>query len=453
MSDPTENTQSIPGFLDGKQLRLRRVGIRVIDGVDQGSSAIFDHDVVRIGSQAGSHVRLTDTAVSRRHAEIVRTPQGLLLRDLGSTNGTRIGDTRISEAYLSTESVFSLGRTTLAFRVLDEVIDIEPAETTTFGDMVGGSKAMRELFTILERVAETDLTVLVTGETGTGKELVSRAIHERSPRAPEPFVVFDCGAVAANLVESELFGHTKGAFTGAVADRPGIFEQASGGTVFLDELGELPLALQSTLLRVLEEREVRRVGGQKARPIDVRVVAATNRDLKEQVEEGHFRQDLYYRLAVVEVGVPPLRDRMEDMPLLIKHLLSTAPFSHDVEDVAPDVLEWFVQYRWPGNVRELRNVLFRAISFCDGRRIDMTTLPEAVQTEPLAEASSTPLEAMRRGEDVPMHEARGELLEAFEREYVRELLERCDGNVSLASRRASVDRKTMQRLIRKYDLG
>lgn len=453
MSDLTEKTSSIPGFFDAKQLRLRRLGVRVVDGVDAGLSATFDHDIVRIGTQPGNHLRLTDTAVSRRHAEIVRTPQGLVLRDLESTNGTRIGETRISEAYLSTESVFTLGRTTIAFRVLDEVIDVTPSEQTTFGQMVGSSDAMRELFSILERVAETDLTVLITGETGTGKELVSRALHERSPRAERPFVVFDCGAVAENLIESELFGHKKGAFTGAVADRPGIFEQASGGTVFLDELGELPLSLQSTLLRVLEQREVRRVGGRTSRAVDVRVVAATNRDLKERVKEGAFRQDLYYRLAVVEVAVPPLRDRMQDLPLLIEHMLKTAPTPHSLKGVAPDVMEWFQQYRWPGNVRELRNVLFRAIPFCDGPLIDMTSLPEAVQTEPLTDATSTPLEAMRRGEDVPMREAKSELLEAFEREYIRELLERCGGNVSLASRRASVDRKTMQRLAKKYDLA
>ncbi|MCB9689167.1 MAG: sigma 54-interacting transcriptional regulator, partial [Alphaproteobacteria bacterium] len=313
-----------------KQLHLRRIGLKVVSGPDEGKTAEFDHDVIRIGAAEGNHFLLTDATVSRRHAEITRTQDGLVLRDLGSTNGTYLGQVRIKEVYLGENRSFRVGKTDLEFALLDEVIDIVPTRETRFENIVGQSVAMRECFAVLDRVARTELTVMVTGETGSGKELVSRAIHMRSQRKSGPFVVFDCGAVARNLIESELFGHERGAFTGAVQARAGVFEQAHTGTIFLDELGELPLELQPALLRVLEQREVRRVGDRKVRNIDVRVVAATNRDLQQLVREGKFREDLFYRLAVVEVHLPPLRERIEDLPMLIEHLLRTANFEHNV---------------------------------------------------------------------------------------------------------------------------
>ena len=313
-----------------RQLHLRRIGLRVIDGSDHGMASEFDHDVIRIGAQEGNHFILTDDTVSRRHAEIARTPDGIVLRDLGSMNGTFLGQVRIKEVFLGESRTVRVGKTQIEFQLLDEVIDIVAVQETRFEDIVGQSVEMREMFAVLERVARTELTVMVTGETGTGKELVSRAIHQRSPRKDGPFVVFDCGAVARNLIESELFGHERGAFTGAVSSRAGVFEQAHGGTIFLDELGELPLELQPALLRVLEQREVKRVGDRRVRSVDVRVVAATNRELQKLVQEGKFREDLYYRLAVVEIVLPPLRERIEDLPLLVEHLLQSAPFEHSV---------------------------------------------------------------------------------------------------------------------------
>ncbi|MEM6929438.1 MAG: sigma 54-interacting transcriptional regulator, partial [Myxococcota bacterium] len=345
-------TSVIPETDPGRrQLRLRRIGLRVLDGADAGHEGQFDHDVIRIGQSEGNHFILTDDTVSRRHAEIARTADGIVLRDLGSTNGTFIEKVRIKEVFLGEHRVFRLGKSEIEFDLLDQVVDIVPTQNTRFEDLVGQSLQMREMFAVLERVARTELTVLVTGETGSGKELVSRAIHNRSSRRDGPFVVFDCGAVARNLIESELFGHERGAFTGAVAARAGVFEQAHGGTIFLDELGELPLDLQPALLRVLEQREVKRIGDRRVRSVDVRVVAATNRDLQQRVADGQFREDLYYRLAVVEVPLPSLRDRTEDLPLLVEHLLGTANFDHSVKGVTPDVLSLFDQYRWPGNVR------------------------------------------------------------------------------------------------------
>jgi DNA-binding NtrC family response regulator len=311
---------------------------------------------------------------------------------------------------------------------------------------------MRELFSVLNRVAATDLTVLITGETGTGKELASAAIHARSKRRNKPFVVFDCGAAQPNLVESELFGHQRGAFTGAVADRAGLFEQAHGGTLFLDELGELPLAIQSTLLRVLEQREVRRVGGRRVIPVDVRIVAATNRDLTEEIAAGRFRQDLYYRLAVVETHLPPLRDRRDDFGLLCRHLLNTAPFEHAVTGLSEPVMAMFSAWHWPGNVRELRNAILRALSFCEGPLITLDALPEGLrrgskgtlETRPPVGADPFP------GAALSFKEAKETITTAFERHYLQDLLQRADGNVSRAARMAGVDRKTLSRMMKRH---
>ncbi len=454
MSDIT----SVIGELkEGRQLHLRRMHLRVVEGADVGLEQEFENDVVQIGSREGNHLRLTDQTVSRNHAEISRTPEGIILRDLGSTNGTWMNDVKVREVYLGDRTrTFKVGKTEIEFTPSEEVIDIVPSETTHFGAVVGRSVAMREVFSVLERIAPTELTVLLTGETGTGKELVSRAIHQRSPRKSGPFVVFDCGAVARNLIESELFGHERGAFTGAVAPRAGVFEQAHGGTIFLDELGELPLELQPALLRVLEQREVRRVGDRKLRNVDVRVIAATNQDVLRLVESGQFRQDLYYRLAVVELQLPPLRDRREDFPLLIEHLLKTAHFDHDVQRVSGEVERVFEAWRWPGNVRELRNVLLRAIPFCDGHTIDLHHLPDALQpqepVDPDVEPSTVSGALRLPAGDLSLKEARDQLIDAFERRYLEDLLEHCDDNLSKAARIAGVDRKTIGRMLKRHGI-
>jgi len=451
MSDIT----SVIGELEqgGKQLHLRRMHLHVVAGKDRGIQQEFENDVVKIGSREGNDLRLTDPTVSRNHAEVVRTQEGIILRDLGSTNGTWMNDVKVREVYLGDKTRhFKVGKTEIEFTPSEEVIDIVPSQTTLFEKVVGQSVAMREVFAVLERIAPTELTVLLTGETGTGKELVSRAIHARSPRRNAPFVVFDCGAVARNLIESELFGHERGAFTCAVSPRAGVFEQANGGTIFLDELGELPLELQPALLRVLEQREVRRVGDRKVRPIDVRVIAATNQDIKKLVDEGLFREDLYYRLAVVEIELPPLRERRDDFPLLTEHLLRSAPFDHGVSRVSAEVERVFEAWRWPGNVRELRNVLLRAIPFCDGPVIELRHLPDALQRPAPTDADAEPSAAgvPLPGTDLSLKEAREQLIEAFERRYLEDLLDTCDGNLSKAARIAGVDRKTISRMLKRH---
>src|SRR5690349_22794473 len=303
-------------------VNLRRCKLVVIKGPQRGTEFVIASDVIRVGKASENDLAITDETVSRVHFEIVRDAKGYLVRDLKSTNGTFLDGAEIKEAYIRAGSVVGAGAVELKFTPFEERIEILPSEKETLGEMVGRSASMREIFGLIEKIAPTDATVLIEGETGTGKDMVARALHQLSKRTNAPFIVVDCGAVAGTLIESELFGHEKGAFTGAVTARQGAFELASGGTVFLDELGELSLDLQPKLLRVLEQREFRRVGGSKTLKVDLRVIAATRKDLRSEVEKGKFREDLYFRLNVVPITAPPLRDRREDIPLFIDHFLA-----------------------------------------------------------------------------------------------------------------------------------
>lgn len=434
-----------------RQIHLRRARLACVEGANAGANWQVERDVIRIGSKEDNDVRLADTTVSRYHAEIVRGREGTILRDLGSTNGTFVGPVRVREVYLAPDTRFRVGKTDIIFSPADEIIDVVPSENDRFEGLVGRGIAMREVFGILERVAPTELTVLVTGETGTGKELVSRAIHNRSSRKGKALVVFDCGAAPETLVESELFGHERGAFTGAIAAREGLFEVADGGTIFIDEIGELPLELQPKLLRVLEQREVRRVGSTKVRSVDVRVVAATNRNLRDEVAAGRFREDLYYRLAVVEIRLPALRERREDLPLLTEHLLHRAEHNRGVKGLAPEVKSLFDAYHWPGNVRELANVVERAIPFSDGPIITLDALPEALRAARPAAPRPT-VTADPAISTLPLKDAKDALIEEFEKQYLIDLIERHDGNVSRAARTAGMDRKSITRLLKKHQI-
>ena len=316
-----------------------------------------------------------------------------------------------------------------------------------FDKLIGQSPAMLAVFDLVRKAARAEANILIQGESGTGKELVARAIHANSPRAPEVFVPVDCAALPEHLLESELFGHERGAFTGAERTKPGMFEVADRGTLFLDEVGELPLALQAKLLRALQEREIRRVGGTKLIPVDVRLVAATNRDLAESVRKREFREDLFYRVNVILIALPPLRERTGDVPLLAYHFLGRYGRNRErpLEGIDADALAVLEAYGWPGNIRELQNVVERACALADGPALRLRDVPEHVR------GRGRPAPAVP-GKDLPLREARETWLRVFTQEYLTDLLRRHAGNISQAAKTAGVDRKTLHRLLAKFDI-
>jgi DNA-binding NtrC family response regulator len=322
-----------------------------------------------------------------------------------------------------------------------------------FENLIGRSPAMVKVFELVRKAARSDANILVLGESGTGKELIARAVHANSPRATRAFVPVDCASLPEQLLESELFGHEKGAFTGAVKTKLGLMEVADHGTLFLDEIGELPLTLQAKLLRVLQERQLRRVGGTAQIDVDVRVVSATNRDLREAAAKGQFREELYYRVNVIAIGLPPLRERAGDLKLLAHSFLKRygAGRVNGFEDAALQALE---AYAWPGNVRELQNVVERACALADGDQITAEDLPDYVlRPGTLRVGSSTPtLAGAVASRDLPLSEARERWMQELEATYLRELLGRHGDNVSAAAKAAGIDRKTFHRLINKYQI-
>jgi transcriptional regulator with GAF, ATPase, and Fis domain len=421
----------------------------VLSGSQRGEERTIAGDVFRIGKSGENDLALGDDTVSRMHCEIRRERKGYLLTDLGSTNGTLLDGAEIKEAWLKPGAVITVGKVELKVRPFAERIEILPSESSRFGECVGTTLAMRQLFGIAERLGPSDATVLIGGETGTGKDLFARAIHGVSPRKSKPFLVVDCGAVVGTLIESELFGHEKGAFTGATSARAGAFELANGGTLFLDEIGELPLDLQPKLLRALEQRAFRRVGGSREIRVDIRVVAASKRNLKMEVERGKFREDLYFRLAVVPIELPPLRERRDDIPLLSEKLLegiaALDSTGQTPKTLGPNVADALRAHDWPGNVRELRNVLERAayLARATGQKeIVSVGLP----------ASGAPRDAATRAFEPgkSYRDTRAEWEAGFEKAYVSWLLERHGGNISAAARAADMDRKYLHKLARRH---
>ena len=421
-----------------------KVGIQVLvlSGSAKGTSRPLG-DSLRVGKAPDNDLVLGDDTVSRHHCVLSRANDGVHVRDLGSTNGTRVQGARVSEAIVQPGTVLKVGEVEIALRPAVRNVEVLPSDKTWFGAAIGKSLAMRSIFGVLERIAQTDATVLFEGETGTGKDVLARAIWTESARAQGPFVVVDCGAVTYALLESELFGHERGAFTGAIAARQGAFELADGGTVFLDEIGELPLDVQPKLLRVLESKEFRRVGGNKTLKTSVRVVAATKRNLLREVQAGKFREDLYFRLAVVPVTVPPLRVRREDIPALVQHILKASGASLTVAD---DSMQAIMAHDWPGNVRELRNVLERAVYLA--RATGQTELN--LVALPTSSASGGDVFQFEAGKSY--RETRAKFDAEFERRYVKWLLGRHGGNVSAAAREAKMDRKHLHDMAKKHGL-
>ena len=435
---------------------LRKCQLVILEGPDKNKKMTLSKNVIKIGKKENNDLVLTDKTVSRNHLEIEYRDDSFILRDLESTNGTYLNGNKVKEAFLSPGDFIKLGNSAIEFVMFDEKVSIAPSSKNEFGEMVGKSRKMRQIFAILEKISPTNATVIIEGETGTGKDLVARAIHTNSSRKSKPFQVFDCSAVAPNLIESELFGHEKGSFTGAVKARAGAFEAALGGTVFLDEVGELTLDLQPKLLRALEQREIRRVGSNEPVKIDVRVISATNKNLKKEIKEKLFREDLYYRLSVVKISLPPLRDRTEDIPLIVERLLTHSKFNQleggklRVTRVDDEALKFLSRYPWPGNVRELANVIERASSFAEGELITRSNL-EFIFHEMTEGEERT--DRMRVDTDLPFKEAKQQIVEVFEKEYLEELLKRHHYNLSKAAREAKVDRKHIRNLLKKYGIA
>jgi DNA-binding NtrC family response regulator len=403
-----------------------------------GKVVPIDVDPVVVGRDAGVQISLTDEEVSAIHCELRAVDHGILVRDLGSTNGTFIGPTRIKEAVITTSTEVTVGRVRLLIEpAAKQRVDVGFSDH--FGPIVGVSPKMRRVFSILEKVSGTPLSVLILGETGTGKELVAKAIHDASSRKDKPFVVVDCGSIPPTLAESLLFGHEKGSFTGATERRKGALSEANEGTLFLDELGELPVDLQPKLLRALSERQVKRVGGSSFEPIDVRVLAATRRDLGAEMNAGRFRSDLYFRIAQVRLELPSLRERLQDLPLLVEDICKRV----DRMEQAPTVVSWIehrmASHDWPGNVRELVNVASVAATLADTPDAIDDVLTLAREPRETAAQPST-----------AFSEAKRTAVAAFERDYFTALAKRAKGNVSEMARQSGMERHHVRAYLRKY---
>jgi two-component system, NtrC family, response regulator GlrR len=418
--------------------------LRWVDGA--GSHSYLLQGRRMIGSADDCDIIVLDGEVSRLHASLEVSAQGVWVRDLGSRNGTFVNGVQVREARVPDGGCVHVGGCDLWLFYNQNAAELDLWPFERFGPLWGRSAPMRELFAQLYRVAALDSTVLVLGETGTGKELVAKAIHEASPRAEKPFVVVDCGALAESLLEVELFGNAKGAYTGALGARAGAIESADGGTVFLDEIGEMPLAMQPKLLRALEGRMVRRVGETQYRSVNVRYIAATHRDLASMVNLGTFREDLYFRLSVVPLTVPPLRVRLDDIPLLVEKLLPSG--AHGA--ITPDLLRELSMRTWAGNVRELRNFVERALALgargalhLAGARVD----DPGASMAPPAEGALPGVKA-----DEPFKILRDRWLDHLEREYLRAMMERHKRDTSAIAQASGLDRSYVYRLMRKHEL-
>jgi DNA-binding NtrC family response regulator len=432
-------------LLDGGSPMIRQSGggrLLIVKGPDRGESIAIGRVAFTLGSGSGCDVPLSDPTISRRHLGVEPGADGVVLRDLGSTNGSFVQGSRFNELTLGFGTEVTIGKTVLKYVPNEEAIELPPSDSESYGALVGRDPKMRRLFKLLDDLAASDATVLIEGESGTGKALFAEEIHRHSPRKNGPFVVFDCGVIPEGRIEAALFGAVAGAISGAVTDRRGAFEEADGGTLFLAEIGELPMAVQPALLRALDKQVVRPVGGSSYARASVRVVASTKRNLHAEIAAKQFREDLYYRIAIVRMLVPPLRERPDDIPLLVQGFLDQLRPDRPLA-LPPAALERLRRHDWTGNVRELRNVIERASALSRGSDL---VLDETFDRRMTASGNAAP------DLTLPFKEAKAQVVDAFERTYIEALLKRHEGNLSAAARAAEIDRKHLRELLRKHGL-
>ena len=412
---------------------IERLRLVVTEGPDAGSAFELDASApsrLLVGTSPACVIKLSDPTVSRRHAAFEPTPKGAFrLNDLGSTNGTVVDGVRVGEAFVRGGEHVRFGSTAVRLETTPSTADRQRplSNALRFGRTFGASVAMRRLYPLCELLAKARVPVVIEGETGTGKEVLAESLHEMGG-AKGPFVVFDCTTVSPHLVEAELFGHVRGAFTGAERSRSGVFEEADGGTLLIDEIGDLEPSLQAKLLRVIDRGEFRRVGGQQTTKVDVRVLAATRRDLDKEVAAGRFRDDLFHRLAVARIELPPLRERHGDVPLLVKQFVQEMG---GPPSIAAEIVTRFGDYTWPGNIRELRNLVARYVAL--GGDADPPTDLRSPSMAPSSEIRDGWLDTLV-AQDIPFPIARRKTLEEFERRYVAAVLARHNGHVSQAAK-------------------
>ena len=422
--------------------RVQKMSLVITDGENDPKRVPVEQDLFTIGKDPGCDLVLQDRTVSRRHLEIEKQGGTYFVRDLGSTNGTMIDGTRIKEAFLSHGAVISVGNVEIVFQPYYESLKSEQDQCDTFGSLIAANSSMKSIMGLMRVASNSGTTILLQGETGVGKSALARAMHDEGSRKEAPFVVFDCSSVPPTLMESELFGADKGAYTGATKSRPGACEQAHGGTLFLDEIEDLSLDMQSKLLRVLEEREIRRLGSTRSVALDIQIITSCQIDLSIAVKEGRFRSDLYYRIAVICVEIPALRDRPEDIPLLCDHFFKEVQGDHTWARLTPALQEQLLAYSWPGNLRELRNVLERIQCIGPSSFLKMN-----VDSDIKEEGSSFSYDLNR-----PFKEIKEELIITFEREYLQRLLDRSKGRIAPAAREAGLNRKYFYDLLNKHGL-
>jgi DNA-binding NtrC family response regulator len=435
---PTRDTvPHVPGTreISRTKYEIARFRVTVVRGTDMPTFIESSGVELTVGSAEGNDLRLTDPAVSRHHCVLAVTPHGVELRDLDSTNGTTLAGYRVNSAFVAQGALVGVGETTLRIDLLAEKLQAPVTREDRFGPVLGTSLPMRRLFAIAAQVAPSEATILIEGETGTGKGMLAEAMHAASRRATGPFVVIDCAAMTPQLMESELFGHEQGSFTGAHQRRIGLFESAAGGTILLDEIGELPLELQPKLLRAIERHEVRRIGSTTRIAVDVRVMAATNRDLRREVNRGAFRSDLWYRLNTVRLLIPPLRERREDIRLLAAHFYQQ--MSPDPSARPPrELLDALTRGDWRGNVRELASAVRRAM----------------IATDPSQLAELDPDQSNSDEAALSFRDAKDRAMGSWERQYLWKLMSRHAWNVSRAARAAHMDRSHLHDILRRHGL-